>query len=231
MTEIERALERKGLSASAASLLAVGNASFIKNLRNRRTERERAHPLENLAALCEVLDLEFHVGPPRQGMGEAVATVGEDGEFALIPSFDVRASAGNGATGVDAAPDRMMAFRTDWLTQIGVSASNAVLLRASGDSMEPLIWHGDVLLVDRSRTAQKVRAPGTVSLRKGYQDDIYVIERDGDLRVKAVRRPAEDRLILISENAARYDPDILQGAEIDRLRVIGKVVWWGHASG
>ncbi len=61
-----------------------------------------------------------------------------------------------------------------------------------------------------------------------------MVELDGDLKVKAIRRPpSEDRLILVSENSACYDPpEILKGPEINTLRIIGKVVWWGgHSAG
>lgn len=61
---IDRALADKGLSDAAASRLAVGNPSLLKNLRNRRGA-ERDHPFENLARLAKVLDLELYFGPPR----------------------------------------------------------------------------------------------------------------------------------------------------------------------
>jgi phage repressor protein C with HTH and peptisase S24 domain len=62
---IEEALQRKGISASAASQEAAGNPALIKNLKNRRTERSRKHAFENLKSLADVLDLEFYFGPKR----------------------------------------------------------------------------------------------------------------------------------------------------------------------
>lgn len=56
---IEQALERKGVSASAASRLAVGNPSLIKNIRNGQGRVSFDH-LQRLAA---VLDLECRFGP------------------------------------------------------------------------------------------------------------------------------------------------------------------------
>ncbi len=61
---IETALASKGLSEAAASRLAVGNPSAIKNLRVRRGA-SRAHPIENLMAVARVLGLELYLGPPR----------------------------------------------------------------------------------------------------------------------------------------------------------------------
>jgi hypothetical protein len=62
---IEEALEKRGISASAASQAAVGNPSLIKNLRLSTASKERRHPFENIQALADVLGLEVYVGPPR----------------------------------------------------------------------------------------------------------------------------------------------------------------------
>lgn len=227
---IDIALKKKRLSDAAASKLAVGNPSLIKNLRNSRKERERAHPLENLQALAEVLDLDFYFGPPRQPADAPTIDPTDNLDYALVAAYPVEASAGPGATAVDVASDGALAFRKEWLSRRGISVDNAALLRARGDSMQPVIWHGDLVMIDRSRTVPRVRDPKAVSLRKGYQDDIYVVELEGSLLVKALRRPSEHRLIIFSENTAHYDPVELRDEEINALRVIGKAVWWGHSA-
>jgi hypothetical protein len=61
LAEIEGALARKGLSAAKASELAVGNPSFIKNLRNGQGK----FSYDNLRRLAGVLGLECYFGPPR----------------------------------------------------------------------------------------------------------------------------------------------------------------------
>ena len=59
---IEEALRAKGLSAREASILSVGNDGLVKRMRSGRTPT-----VTRLADLCEVLDLEFYVGPQREG--------------------------------------------------------------------------------------------------------------------------------------------------------------------
>lgn len=230
LAAIDEALERQGISASAASRAAVGNPSLVKNLRASREDKSRKHPFENIKALAEVLGLEVYIGPPRHDTNTISVDPETSPDFALVPSYKVDASAGPGATAVDTSLDGAMAFRKDWLSSRGISTANAVLLRARGDSMQPVIWHGDLLLVDQSKTLPPVRDPKAVSLRKGYQEDVYVVELGGDLLVKAVRRPSEDRLVLVSENSHRYDPEVLKGEEINDLRIVGKVLWWGHSA-
>lgn len=72
---IDKALERRGLSDAAASRLAVGNPSLIKNLRNPRSS-ERRHPFENLALLADVLGLELYFGEPRSTAPAQLSWVG-----------------------------------------------------------------------------------------------------------------------------------------------------------
>ena len=62
LDHIERALEERGLTASQASLRAVGSKELILEMR-----RGRVPSVERFKALCEVLDLEFYVGPRRRG--------------------------------------------------------------------------------------------------------------------------------------------------------------------
>ena len=60
LREIDAALERLGLSARAASIRAQGAPEMIRDMR-----RGHVPSVERLRSLCQVLDLEFHVGPRR----------------------------------------------------------------------------------------------------------------------------------------------------------------------
>ena len=60
LDEIERAVRARGWSARQASIRAVGTPELIRDMR-----RGRVPSVERFRALCEVLDLEFYVGPPR----------------------------------------------------------------------------------------------------------------------------------------------------------------------
>ena len=60
LREIERAVKARGWSARQASLRAVGTPELIREMR-----RGRVPSVERIRSLCEVLDLEFYVGPPR----------------------------------------------------------------------------------------------------------------------------------------------------------------------
>ena len=59
MTAINRALRTRGCSARQASMEA-GSPELIRNIR-----RGRMPSVERLKVLCEVLELEFYIGPRR----------------------------------------------------------------------------------------------------------------------------------------------------------------------
>ena len=60
LEQIEQALVARGMSARRASIEAVGNASLVKRMRSGEVPT-----VERLAALCDVLDLDFYVGRRR----------------------------------------------------------------------------------------------------------------------------------------------------------------------
>lgn len=67
---IDQALERKGITPAAASIAASGNHYLIRNM-TRADGRITVPNFENLQALCDVLDLEFYIGPPRRPASDA----------------------------------------------------------------------------------------------------------------------------------------------------------------
>ncbi|MGJ8586496.1 MAG: S24 family peptidase, partial [Marinosulfonomonas sp.] len=115
-----------------------------------------------------------------------------------------------------------LSFRRDWLRRIGTAPANAVLARVSGESMQPTIWAGDMVLVDRSKTVVPVRTSGS---KKG-RSAIYAVLDDGHARVKRIERPSEDQILLLSDNPD-YTPEF---ADTKTLTIIGKVMWWGHTN-
>ncbi|MGJ8606194.1 MAG: S24 family peptidase [Marivita sp.] len=218
---IDKALAAKGLSDAAASKLAVGHPSLIKNLRMPR-QGEKRYNLPALMKLADVLDLEFYFGSPRDTAGAEQPPVADPEEFAHIPLHEASLAAGAGAANGDEPIVDYLSFRRDWLRRIGTAPANAVLARVSGDSMEPTIWAGDMVLVDRSKTVVPVR---TSSSKKG-RSAIYAVLDDGHARVKRIERPSEDQIMLLSDNPD-YGPEF---GDTKTLTIIGKVMWWGHTN-
>ena len=137
-----------------------------------------------------------------------------NGEFALVPLYDVDAAAGHGAH-IDQEPVKaQIAFRRDWLSQSSFNARNLVSLTARGDSMEPTIRDGDLLLVD---TSQK----GVV------EDGIYILRVNNHLLAKRLQRLFDGTVVIKSDNPA-YERQEVPSSTADQIEVIGRVVWTGR---
>lgn len=210
---IEAALRRKGLTDAAASKLAVGHSSLIKNLKMPR-DGEKRYNLPALQKLADVLDLELYFGPKREtGIVEHAIIDGHD--FAPIPRLDVRLSAGNGTENGVPEVVETLAFRHDWLQSISLNPSNAVLVGIDGDSMVPELRHGDLALIDRSRTMPR-------------SGQVYAFtDIDGSTRVKRIDVLPGQGYILRSDNA-EYRTEARLGDEANRVQIVGLVVWSGH---
>lgn len=163
--------------------------------------------------------LEF--GRRRGGPGRAAPGGGEEADggeaartavFAAVPKVRARLSAGGGSFEAGGEVERVYPFRQDWLRAKG-QPSRMVLMDVVGNSMEPEIRHGDMVLIDQGQTA--VVAHG-----------VYAVGLEDTVLVKRVeKRPGQ--LVLLSDNRD-YAPIVLAGDELDALRVIGRVLWVGR---
>ena len=90
IAEVNRALRARGWSAQHASRQLGGSPEFIRNLR-----RGYVTSLAKFRTLCEILELEFYVGPKREPgavderrLEQAIATLERvllDSDFVLDP--------------------------------------------------------------------------------------------------------------------------------------------------
>ncbi|WP_339636206.1 S24 family peptidase [uncultured Sulfitobacter sp.] len=218
---IESALKRRGISAAAASKEAVGNPSAIKNLQGllERGPGERANALHNLIKIAEFLGLELHLDPPQPPKAETVRsnheTIALLDEFAFVDRFDIALSAGPGTGGENARELAPVAFRRDWMMERGLIAEKCVVCSVRGNSMEPMLFEGDLVLLDRRQS----------DLRDGQ---IYgVVDIEGDTRIKRVEL-IDNGLLLRSENSD-CPTELRLGEDANRVQIIGSLAWSGHS--
>lgn len=132
-------------------------------------------------------------------------------EYALVPRYDVQVSAGHGSlVENDSQPVESMAFRRDWIRKMGLSVSHLALVTARGDSMEPTLADGDLLLVDLRQSAITDGA-------------IHVLRNDGNILVKRLQRGLGDQVIVLSDNKIYGALETTEAA----LNVVGRVFWRG----
>lgn len=136
-------------------------------------------------------------------------------DYARVPVFDLRVSAGPGAAAMDApAVLHHLAFRRDWLSRITPTPEDQLcVVDVDGDSMEPTLHHGDHVLADTRQKEPK-------------RDGIYVIYYDDHLMVKRLQyNPIERRVSIISDNP---NYPTIPGLAPDEVQVLGRVVWLGR---
>lgn len=131
--------------------------------------------------------------------------------FTLVPRYAVTAQAGAGAVVEEEAITDRLAFRTEWLRQNFTAApADLALLDIRGDSMEPTLADGDMVLIDRTRT--------------GQASGIYVLNISGELVAKRLILQPGGTVEIRSDNPL-YGARVVADAALDQLVVVGRVVW------
>ncbi|PKG74207.1 XRE family transcriptional regulator [Shewanella sp. GutCb] len=143
----------------------------------------------------------------------AVAISEFNEEFILIPGYHVAVSTGHGKLCPDEQIKRHLAFRRKWLKFRGFVADGLAVVFASGDSMEPTIHTNNTLLVNTADT-------------KLTDGSIFVLRFGEELYAKRLQKRFDGDILLISDNK-EYEDQIVKADEIDKLHIIGKVVWIG----
>ena len=144
--------------------------------------------------------------------GPEAPVVDFDDEFTLIPLMDGRISAGRGLLPNNIASVKV-AFHKGWIKRKGSKPENLSLIKVDGDSMDPTLLSGDLVLVDHGRDYV------------ASQGGIYAISIDGEIMIKRVQaiRP-QGKLRVISDNK-QYPP---LEYEANEIIINGKVIWFAR---
>lgn len=130
--------------------------------------------------------------------------------FALVPRYDVEVSAGGGTLVDGEAVIGAMAFKREWLKRMGLELQKLALVTTKGDSMEPTLIDGDIVLVDLRQT----------DITDGA---IHVLRNDNGVLVKRLQLALNDQVIVRSDNKIYSALETTR----DKLNVGGRVVWRG----
>jgi phage repressor protein C with HTH and peptisase S24 domain len=140
-----------------------------------------------------------------------------DDRYCYIPLYNVSASAGGGALVDQEHVVDTLAFKASWIrTHLNATQQDLYLIHVEGESMEPTLRPGDVILVDHREGAQLPR------------DGIYVLRMDDSLLVKRLQRMPGSQVRVSSDNPA-YEPftvSLAQGK--NEMEIVGRVVWCGR---
>ena len=140
-------------------------------------------------------------------------------DFDPIPRYDVFLAAGDGALNDQNTPVEHLAFSKAWLKLMSVEPSMAALVSVKGESMQPTLFDGDLVLVDRNR----------FSVQSGR---IYAfIDYEEGARVKRLRLFGNSGMVIQSDNpSSEFSDEERSGQDMQDVldNIIGEVVWSGH---
>ena len=151
--------------------------------------------------------------PARDGLEDTDALVhlgdgfGESQETRHVEIVQFAAAAGGGAEAFEERVVGTLAFCRQWMDRYGLRPLNCVVIDIHGESMEPTLWDGATILLDRSRAEWR---PG----------DIFVVRATDGVVVKRAGEDEAGNRQLLSDHPAWESVPYPDDAEI-----IGRVVW------
>lgn len=138
-------------------------------------------------------------------------------EYVVVPSYDVRTLAENEAVVEQEQRTGALIFRRQWICQeLRANPSDLCLIDVDGESMEPTLRTGDMILLDR-RKARVVPCDG-----------IYVLRMRESLIVKRLQKLPGNKAKVTSDNPAYGEFFLSLDAQNEELSIIGRVVWSGR---
>jgi len=129
-----------------------------------------------------------------------------------IPIYDVRASAGLGAFVEREETTGALTVAKAWARQnIGYVEGVLNMIYVEGDSMQPTLDNGDMIIIDR-----------TPIQANDFSDGIHVIRLGQKIMVKRLQIMPHDTIMALSDNPLYQPFQLDENADFD---ILGKVKW------
>jgi phage repressor protein C with HTH and peptisase S24 domain len=215
------ARERQALTQEGLAKLAGVSQGTIGNLESG--SRQSARKIVEIAAALKV-DAGWLAGGKGAAVpGDDTSTSGQPiralhaddplpDDVVQVPESRIEFSAGNGKTATfELVEDGEPAiYRRSWLQKNGLKPEHIRRFPVSGDSQEPILYDGDVVLVNLDET-------------EVVDGKLYAIRYDNDLRIKFLFRKLDGTLILRSKNPAYPDEEVPPNVANEYISIIGRV--------
>lgn len=134
------------------------------------------------------------------------------GRWLRLPQHRLALDPTTGTLSIDDSGE-VQTYSEPWIARTRACTENFALLEAQGDTMAPLIRHGDLLVVD-------------LNDREIADGSVFVVRYGGSLRSRRIDLRYDGSLVLRCEDQARYPDEVVPGSDRDRhVQVIGRVLW------
>ncbi len=147
-----------------------------------------------------------------------VSSAPSEDEFDLVPQLDLAAACGDGKFADHVVVKGGLAFKKTFMKQFGVSESTGRIIYAQGQSMEPTIGDGRVVLINLSDTQPQ---DGRVFL---------ICDQDGAMILKRLIREYEPSIQQTVWKTRSDNPDKRQYPDKilpddARVKIVGRAIW------
>ncbi len=129
-------------------------------------------------------------------------------DYLAVPLLDGQVAAGAGGVVWDQVKSLVWVYKPE----VG-RRRNLVAVRVAGDSMEPYIPEGAIIIIDRDRWRVRGKRRNVWALRT----------EDGDIQIKRLHR-TDGGLLIISDNFTKHPPEPAWTGDLRKL-VVGRVIW------
>ncbi|MDL2316278.1 LexA family transcriptional regulator [Desulfovibrio sp. OttesenSCG-928-A18] len=133
-------------------------------------------------------------------------------ELAFVPLVKAVPRAGTGGLELDGEQIRLYSFHNSFLMRKQGGTDSMRLFKIDGDSMEPTLHHGDMIMINLRQTHISSGA-------------IYLLRLEGELMVKRLENRPGGLLLIRSDNPAYDDITIAKDDETIDAEVFGRMVW------
>jgi phage repressor protein C with HTH and peptisase S24 domain len=129
-------------------------------------------------------------------------------DFVAIERVNLRVSAGVTGFSVEHFEENgpPIFFRADWLAQSGYKSTHLFALKVVGDSMEPGLWEGDLIVMNQADTTPR-------------DESVFVVNFEGEIVIKRLLR--NNGQWWLSSDNPRYRPKLCD----ENSLLVGRVVY------
>lgn len=132
-------------------------------------------------------------------------------DVVLVPESRIEFAGGDGRINYELVEDQEPAtYRRSWFQKYGLNPDRVRRFRVHGDSMEPLLYARDTILVNLDET-------------QVVDGRLYALRYGDQLRVKYLSRRIDGTLILRSVNPAYKDEEVPAELANEHITIIGRV--------
>ncbi len=216
VTRLRARMRTLGLKPGVVADQAGVGHSFVHDILLGRSLNPTTEKLSRVAAVLKTT-VEYLLNGTVPASDSEVQLRGES--FSAVTFVNVTASMGGGAVVEDESDVRSWLFPKEWLRdEFGSSSMKLHMIQVGGDSMEPTLKNGDIVMLDISNTNL---AYGGIFV---LDDGMGLVAKRLD-RVMGRGTPPMIRIISDNPQYPAYERGV------DEVRIIGKVVWFARRIG